>query len=40
MISVDGDTSPSDTLLIMANGLAKNELITGKSGMAIFSRKP
>ncbi len=39
MISVDGDTSPSDTLLIMANGLAKNELITGKSGMADIFQK-
>ncbi len=27
MISVDGDTSPSDTVLIMANGLAGNEPI-------------
>jgi glutamate N-acetyltransferase/amino-acid N-acetyltransferase len=34
MISVDGDTSPSDTLLLMANGLANNELITGKSPLA------
>jgi glutamate N-acetyltransferase/amino-acid N-acetyltransferase len=31
MISVDGDTSPSDTVLLMANGMAKTELITGKS---------
>lgn len=28
MISVDGDTSPSDTVLIMANGLAGNEPIS------------
>ncbi|MFC2034972.1 bifunctional glutamate N-acetyltransferase/amino-acid acetyltransferase ArgJ [Chloroflexota bacterium] len=28
MISVDGDTSPSDTMLIMANGLARNEPIS------------
>ena len=34
MISVDGDTSPSDTLLLFANGLAKNELITAKSPLA------
>lgn len=34
MISVDGDTSPSDTLLLMANGMAKNELITSKNPMA------
>lgn len=30
MISVDGDTSTNDTLLIMANGLANNEVITTK----------
>ena len=30
MITVDGDTSTNDTLLIMANGLAGNEKITGK----------
>jgi glutamate N-acetyltransferase/amino-acid N-acetyltransferase len=34
MISVDGDTSPSDTLLLLANGMAKNELITAKSSLA------
>jgi glutamate N-acetyltransferase/amino-acid N-acetyltransferase len=34
MISVDGDTSPSDTLLILANGLAKTDLITAKSPLA------
>ncbi len=34
MISVDGDTSPSDTMLFMANGLAKNETVTGKSSLA------
>ncbi len=28
MLSVDGDTSPSDTVLIMANGLAGNKPIT------------
>jgi glutamate N-acetyltransferase/amino-acid N-acetyltransferase len=28
MISVDGDMSPSDTVIIMANGLAKNQVIT------------
>ncbi len=31
MISVDGDTSTNDTLLIMANGLAKNKLIDTKN---------
>ncbi|MBR1477697.1 MAG: bifunctional glutamate N-acetyltransferase/amino-acid acetyltransferase ArgJ [Lachnospiraceae bacterium] len=30
MISVDGDTSTNDTLLIMANGLAENERITAE----------
>ncbi|MCM1026410.1 MAG: bifunctional glutamate N-acetyltransferase/amino-acid acetyltransferase ArgJ [Roseburia sp.] len=30
MISVDGDTSTNDTLLILANGLAENEEITGE----------
>ncbi|MBI4180900.1 MAG: bifunctional glutamate N-acetyltransferase/amino-acid acetyltransferase ArgJ, partial [Chloroflexi bacterium] len=34
MISVDGDTSPSDTVLIMANGLAGNEPITRGSQQA------
>ena len=29
MITVDGDTSTNDTLLIMANGLAGNDLIAG-----------
>ncbi len=29
MISVDGDTSTNDTLLVLANGLAGNEEITG-----------
>lgn len=31
MITVDGDTSTNDTLLIMANGLAANEKITEKN---------
>lgn len=30
MISVDGDTSTNDTLIIMANGLADNEEISGE----------
>ena len=34
MISVDGDTSPSDTVLIMANGRAENEPISQGSGQA------
>jgi glutamate N-acetyltransferase/amino-acid N-acetyltransferase len=39
MVSVDGDTSPSDTVLLLANGAAKTELITGKSGMADIFQK-
>lgn len=31
MITVDGDTSTNDTLLIMANGLAQNEVIKEKN---------
>lgn len=31
MITVDGDTSTNDTLLLMANGLAENTLITEKN---------
>ena len=34
MISIDGDTSPNDTVLIMANGLAGNETITAGSQQA------
>ena len=34
MISIDGDTSPSDTLLIMANGLAGGEVIRQDSEQA------
>jgi glutamate N-acetyltransferase/amino-acid N-acetyltransferase len=34
MISVDRDTSPSDTVLLMANGLAGNEPITAMSQAA------
>lgn len=30
MISVDGDTSTNDTLIVMANGLAENEEIAGE----------
>lgn len=32
MISVDGDTSTNDTVLLLANGLAGNEKITEKNG--------
>lgn len=39
MVSVDGDTSPSDTVLIMANGLAKNRPISpGSRSAATFQR--
>ena len=34
MVSIDGDTSPSDTMLLMANGLAGNEVITTGSQQA------
>jgi len=34
MVSVDGDTSPNDMVLIMANGLAGNEMIRPDSGQA------
>ncbi|MFC2052343.1 bifunctional glutamate N-acetyltransferase/amino-acid acetyltransferase ArgJ [Chloroflexota bacterium] len=34
MLSIDGDTSPSDTVLIMANGLAGNEPISAGSQQA------
>jgi len=34
MVSIDGDTSPSDTVLIMANGLAGGEPIAQGSGQA------
>ncbi|MFC2016097.1 bifunctional glutamate N-acetyltransferase/amino-acid acetyltransferase ArgJ [Chloroflexota bacterium] len=34
MVSVDGDTSPSDTVLIMANGLVGNESISEGSQQA------
>jgi glutamate N-acetyltransferase/amino-acid N-acetyltransferase len=35
MISVDGDTSPSDTLLLMANGIAGNTPIAAASPEAV-----
>ncbi len=34
MITVDGDTSPSDTVTIMANGLANNKPISKNNGAA------
>ncbi len=34
MVSVDGDTSPSDTVLLLANGMAGGEPITAKSEQA------
>jgi glutamate N-acetyltransferase/amino-acid N-acetyltransferase len=32
MVTVDGDTSPSDTVLILANGLAGTETINSRNG--------
>jgi glutamate N-acetyltransferase/amino-acid N-acetyltransferase len=32
MITIDGDTSPSDTVVILANGLAGNETINSRNG--------
>jgi glutamate N-acetyltransferase/amino-acid N-acetyltransferase len=32
MVTVDGDTSPSDTVLILANGLAGTEIINSRNG--------
>ena len=40
MISVDGDTSPSDTVLLMANGLAKNDMIASNSPQAAIGVHP
>ncbi len=34
MVSIDGDTSPNDMVLIMANGQAGNEVITEQSAQA------
>jgi len=34
MISIDGDTSPSDCVLLLANGLANNELVDFDNGDA------
>ncbi len=39
MISVDGDTSPSDTVLLMANSRAKNKQIVDGSPIATAFRK-
>jgi glutamate N-acetyltransferase/amino-acid N-acetyltransferase len=39
MISVDGDTSPSDTVVILANGVAGgNEISTGSAGARRFQK--
>ncbi len=39
MISVDGDTSPSDTVVILANGMAGgNEISTGSAGARRFQK--
>jgi len=34
MVSIDGDTSPNDTVLLLANGLAGNDIITAESPQA------
>ena len=34
MVSIDGDTSPNDMVLVMANGLAQNGVITSNSDQA------
>jgi glutamate N-acetyltransferase/amino-acid N-acetyltransferase len=34
MVSIDGDTSPNDTVLLMANGMAGNKVITPRSEQA------
>ena len=34
MVSIDGDTSPNDTVLLMANGMTGNKVITPKSEQA------
>jgi len=34
MVSIDGDTSTNDTLLLLANGLAGNEVISADTGQA------
>ena len=39
MISVDGDTSPSDTVLLMANGMAENKALSGNSQLARLFQK-
>jgi glutamate N-acetyltransferase/amino-acid N-acetyltransferase len=36
MITVDGDSSPNDTVLILANGLAGNEVVEGGVPAEIF----
>jgi glutamate N-acetyltransferase/amino-acid N-acetyltransferase len=39
MVSVDGDTSPSDTVVVMANGLAKNKPIAAGTPAARLFRQ-
>jgi len=40
MITVDGDTSTNDMVLVLANGMAQNDIITSKKdeGFAIFKK--
>lgn len=39
MVSIDGDTSPNDTILLMANGLAGNEVIMQDTAQASTFQK-
>ena len=39
MVSVDGDTSTNDTVLLLANGLAGNPEITEETRITRFSKK-
>lgn len=39
MISVDGDTSTNDTLLVLANGMAENPVITEEMRTIKYSAK-
>jgi glutamate N-acetyltransferase/amino-acid N-acetyltransferase len=39
MVSVDGDTSPSDTVLLMANGMAGNKPVTAGTASARLFRQ-
>jgi len=40
MVSIDGDTSTNDTVLLMANGLVGNKLSRGIAGRPVFFSRP